>query len=100
MLKEIASRHCEQYQTTARFFIDTSQDGKRHLVVKYDNGRVEFRTLIPEDRSDQEVTDLLLNDPNTHKDYPIWEHGARLYGSVRLRWPTSPPLAPDGETTH
>lgn len=90
-MEEIGSCLCKQYQTTAHFFIETTENGMRHLAVKYADGRKDFRALIPAEKSQQDVLNLLLNDPNLHSDYPVWEHGARLFGDFRLRWPISTP---------
>ena len=92
-LKPIGSAHCPQYNTEAKFYIDGAhKPGHRHLVVHYEKGghdsAPEFVAAIPDDWSEQNVIDLILQ-PTKDADaqYPAWEVPARVYGSPTLfRW--------------
>jgi len=92
-LRLIASAYCAQYKTDAEFFIeDEHPSGFRHLIVKYATGgyggQPEFGAAIPDEWTEQEVSDLLLW-PMKASDapYPPWEVPSRAYGSPSLfRW--------------
>jgi hypothetical protein len=91
-LRPIGSAHCSQYDTEAKFYIDEAVSGRRDLVVHYEKGGYrgdsEFVAGIPDDWTEENVTDLLLW-PMKSQDapYPAWEVPARAYGSPMLfRW--------------
>jgi hypothetical protein len=81
-LKFIGSQFCNQYQTRAVFFIETVKNNMRHLVVYYENDRSAFRTGIPDDWSEEQLTRFLQTP--TDDQYPVWEQPARRSGSPVL----------------
>jgi hypothetical protein len=99
--KPIGAVFCDQYQCEAEFYIDEAHSsGQRHLIVRYEegysgrtdlpimNGSPQFAAGIPDDWSEQDVTNLVLY-PMKSPDapYPAWEVAARAYGSATLfRW--------------
>jgi hypothetical protein len=91
-LKPIGSAHCPQYNTGAKFYIDTAhKPGHRHLVVHYEKGGYqgapEFVAGIPNDWTEQNVIDLILHPMDANTQYPAWEVAARSFGSESLfRW--------------
>ena len=91
-LRPIGSTHCPQYNTEAKFYIDAAHSGKRHLVVHYEkgghDGAPEFVAGIPDDWSEENVIDLILQQmKDADAQYPAWEVAARAYGSGTLfRW--------------
>jgi len=100
--KSIGSAFCDHYQTEAQFFVEPAKKSGdyRHLIVTYANGRQTFRAAIPHERSEKQVLALLLTAPTLHSQYPVWEHGARLFGQPKLTWLTSAPRLSDDDTKH
>ena len=86
-LRPIASAYCAQYKTDAEFFIeDEHPSGLRQLVVQYE-GRPEFAAAIPDDWTEQDISDFLLRALDAVGTCPLWEVPERLYGSpVLFRW--------------
>jgi hypothetical protein len=99
--KPIGAEFCEQYQCEAEFYIDEAHSsGRRHLIVRYDegysgrndlpivDGSPQFAAAIPDDWSEQDVMDLIqqpMKSPGA--PYPAWEVHSRVHGSATLfRW--------------
>ena len=86
-LSLVDTRNCPQYKTEAKLFIeDEHPSGLRQLVVQYE-GRPEFAAAIPDDWTEQDISDFLLRALDAVGTCPLWEVPARLYGSpVLFRW--------------
>jgi len=101
-LKFIGATQCRLYGCKAYFYIERTPE-IRNLVVQYGsgyagrndlpiaaNGLREFTARIPSDWTEQELLELLLNpqpiiEETEHlKNYPVWEAGARYFGSPYL----------------
>ena len=85
--RQIGSTYCAHYDTEAKFFLeDEHPSGLRQLVVQYE-GRPEFAAAIPDDWTEQDISDFLLRALDAVGTCPLWEVPERLYGSpVLFRW--------------
>jgi hypothetical protein len=86
-LSLVDTRNCPQYKTEAKLFIeDEHPSGLRQLVVQYE-GRPDFAAAIPDDWTEQDISDFLLRALDAVGTCPLWEVPERLYGSpVVFRW--------------
>lgn len=96
-LTAIGSVHCRQYNCEAQFFTG-SRSGHRHLFVRYGDGysgrdlpvvegRPEFAVAVPEDWTEADLHQVMLEPMNPNAPYPAWEVPSRAYGSFELfRW--------------
>ena len=95
-LDYLGERYQPHYKSNVRFYIkpSTAPDSKRPsrlLVVEYDKVPIDhpWRSgVIPREWTRDDVLRLVFSQ--TPYSHPPWEFGARVHGSLSLRWPFDP----------